>query len=247
MTLALDTTDGTPRLHTSIQLVRQVISGAGCGVPAAALTDCAVADWVRAHGVTVTAGDDDDLDLVQHHGIRPTQTVFSCSPLIDPLRRAVHLGVFRFAVTTAPQITRLGECIQRTSYLYLDERAPLVFGDRRLKVIGLRGDVDDSGGAVEWASTAERLLCRMALLKTCGSPIHRIMLSGGSTELWLDDQTPALISIVSAVDDALREGCDRWQLPRPAVTLAPLTVADRAPSPGGHRRIRAPRLGHHLA
>lgn len=228
MTLALETTDGAPQLHTSIQLMRRVISSAGCGVPAAALDDRALAAWVRLHGVTVTAHDDDELDSVQYNGIRPVQIVFRCGPVSDPIRRAVNLGVSRFIVSTPQQMTRLAECAQRTKYIYLDDHSPLVLGDRRLKVIGLHSDVDDSGGAVEWASVAERLLCRTALLKTCGSSIKRITLSGGSTEIWLNNQAPQLTSIVCAVDDALREGCERWQLSRPAVTLSPLTVADRA-------------------
>ena len=222
MTLAFDATDCTPRIHTSIQLVRHVISGAGYGVPAPALNNHGLAAWVRAQGITVTAHDDDELDLLQYNGIRPTQVVFRCGPVTGSIRRAVNLGVFRFIVRTPQQIARLSECAQRTKYVYLDEESPLVIADRRLKVIGLHGDVDDSGGAVEWAAAAERLLCRSVLLKTCGSPIHRIMLSGGSTDIWLTNQAPQLTSIVHAVDDALREGCERWQLARPAVTLAPL-------------------------
>jgi hypothetical protein len=227
MTLALDATDCAPRLHDSIQLMRGVISSAGYGVPAVTLHDRALAAWVRAQGITVTAHDDDELDLVQYSGIRPTQIVFRCGPMTDSIRRAVNLGVFRFVVCTEHQIARLSQCAQRTKYLYLDEHSPLVLGNRRLKVIGLHSDVDDSGGVLEWASVAERLLCRSALLKTCGSPIHRIMLSGGSTEIWLNDQAPQLTSIVCAVDEALREGCERWQLPRPAVTLTPSTATGR--------------------
>ena len=168
MTVALDdpgTADVVP-LHTSIQLVRQVISGAGCGVPATALTDRTVAAWVRAHGVTVIAHGDDELDLVQYRGIRPTQIVFRASQASDAIRRAVNLGVFRFIVETGLQIARLGECAQRTKYLYLDEHSPLVLGNRRLKVIGLHSDVENAGDVMEWASATERLLCRTALLKT---------------------------------------------------------------------------------
>lgn len=212
MTLALDLPDHTARLQESIQLTRRVISGAGYGVPASALNDHALAAWVREHGITVTAHDDDELDVVQFNGIRPTQIVFRCGPATATIRRAVNLGVFRFIVRTEHQIARLSECAQRTRYVYLDDCSPLVLGNRRLKVIGLHGDVGDAGDALDWASTAERLLCRTALLKTCGSPVHRIMLSGGSTS--------QLTSVVTAVDEALREGCRRWQLARPAVTLA---------------------------
>lgn len=205
--------------------MRSVIANAGYGVPATALDDRSVATWVRTHGVTVTARDDDELDRVRYHGIRPTQVIFRCGSVSNSTRRAVNLGVFRFIVCTPPQIARLAECAERPKYVYLDEHSPLVLGDRRLKVIGLYGDVDDPGGAVEWASVAERLLCRTALLKTCGSPIRRIMLSGGSTDMWLNNQAPQLTSVVHAVDEALRDGCERWQLPRPAVTLSPLVMA----------------------
>ncbi len=196
-------------------------------MPASALNDHDLATWVRGQGITVIVHDDDELDLVQYNSIRPTQIVFRCGSAIGCIRRAVDLGAFRFVVRTEQQIARLGECAQRTMYVYLDDRAPLVLGDRRLKVIGLHSAVDDSGGAVEWASAAERLLCRMALLRTCGSPIHRIMLSGGSTEIWLHDQAPQLTSIVRAVNDALRDGCQRWEITRPAVTLASATDTSR--------------------
>jgi hypothetical protein len=242
MTPALDATDCAPQLHTSIQLMRRVISSAGCGVPAAALTDQGLADWVRAHAVTVTAHDDDELDLLQYNGIRPVQIVLRCGPAAAPIRRAVDLGVCRFIIGTAQQMARLADYAHRTNYIYLDDQSPLVLGDRRLKVIGLHGDVDDSGGAVEWASVAERLLCRSALLKTCGSSITRLTLSGGSTEIWLNDQARQLTSIVWAVDEALREGCDRWHLSRPAVTLSPLTMAPGARAGAGARRTSTRRL-----
>jgi hypothetical protein len=226
MTLALDTADCVPRLDSSIHLVRGVISSAGCGVPATVLNDATLAAWVSAHGVTVIAHDGSELDLSRDSGIRPAQIVFRCGTGTDSIHRAVSLGVTRFTLSTEQQIVHLGRCTKRTKYVYLDDRSPLVLGDRRLKVVGLHGDVDDTGGAVEWASVAERLLCRTALLKTCGSPVKRIMLSGGSTELWLSSPAARLTSIVRAVDDALQKGCERWQLPRPAVTFAPLMFTD---------------------
>jgi hypothetical protein len=100
-------------------------------------------------------------------GLGSAQIVFRCGTATDSIRRAVSLGVTRFTLSTEQQIVHLGRCTQRTKYVYLDDRSPLVLGDRRLKVVGLHGDVDDTGGAVEWASMAERLLCRTALLKTC--------------------------------------------------------------------------------
>lgn len=236
MTLALHTADCARLLDESLHLVRGVIPGAGYGVPAAALEDRTVAGWVRFRGVTVTVQRDDELDLVRDSGIRINQVVFRCGTVTNSIRRAVNLGATRFIVGTVQQMAGLAQCAQRTKYVYLDEHSPLVLGDRRLTVIGLHTDLDDSGGAVEWASAAERLLCRTALLKTCGSPVKRIMLSGGSTDIWLHYDAPHLTSMVHAVDDALRDGCDRRQVARPAVTLAPLIAPSleecRRPVPG---------------
>ena len=68
------------------------------------------------------------------------------------------------------------------------------------------------------------------------------MLTGGSADLWLNDREPQLTSIVCAVDAALQTGCERWQLPRPAVTLAPWAVAGALTAqPVGHRPVQSPR------
>jgi hypothetical protein len=224
MTFVLGMTEHAPHLHKSVELVKGMIPGAGCGVPADALTDHALATWVRAHGLTVTAHDDDELDLLRFRGIRPVQILWRCGMAAGPIRRAVTLGVSRFIVDTPQQMARLAEDTRSTKYIYLDVQSPLVLGDRHLKVIGVHGDVDDSDGTVEWASVTERLLCRAALLKTCGASTKRITLSGGSTDLWANDPTERLAAIVTAVDDALRDGCARWQLPRPAVSISPLTL-----------------------
>lgn len=239
MTPAADTLECVP-LHTSIQLMRAVLTNAACAVPAAALTDPALADWVRTQGVTVTAHDDNELDLLQYIGIRPVQIIFRCGSATTPIRRAVALGVPRFIVATSQQITHVAEGAKDTKYVYLDEHAPLVLGDRRLKVMGLHSDVENAGVATEWACVVERLLARSAVLKTCGSPIKRIALTGGSTAMWLQDSAHQLTSIVSAVDEALRDGSERWHVTRPAATLSPVTVGNSfdLASPVHNRRRR---------
>jgi hypothetical protein len=224
MTSTLEMTDHAPQLHRSVELMKAIIPGVGCGVPAGALDDHALAAWVRAHGLTVTAHDDGELDLLRFHGIRPIQVVWRCGVDARPIRRSLGFGVSRFIVDRPEQMDRLAEDGNGTKYIYLDEGSPLVVGDRQLKVIGLHGDVDDSDGTMEWGTAAERLLCRAALLKTCGASIKRITLSGGSTDMWMTDSHEQLATVASAVDDALREGCARWQLPRPTVSISPLTL-----------------------
>ena len=192
-------------------------------LPAAALTEPALADWARAHSVSVTAHDGRDLDLVRRHRIRPFQVVYRCGPDSAVTRRAVGLGVRRFIVRTAHQMARLDECADGTKYLYLDDHAPLMLGDRHLKVIGLHADVADATATDAWATAAVALVRRAAVLQACGAGVKRLALSGGSTGLWLHEHRRAA-TIVDAVDQAVCRECDHSRLPRPVVTFSPLTA-----------------------
>ncbi|WP_032379956.1 hypothetical protein [Rhodococcoides fascians] len=225
MTLSLQAPDHSTQLHNSIHLMRRVIPGVGFGIRAAELGDRALATWVRNSGVTVLAHDDDELDRAQLSGIRPNHIVFRCGAGTDGIRSAVHRGVFRFLVGTEPQIARLTQCAQRTKYVYLDSDAPAALCGHRVQVVGLHSDVSNSSDPDEWASAAERLLRRVSESTTCGSPMHRIILSGGSTEEWMSYSVPYLTSVVRSVDAALRDGCNRWNLPRPAVSVIPAQAA----------------------
>lgn len=218
----LDVPVAKHRLPVSIRSVRRILPMAGCGLPAGALRDPGVAAWVRTHGVTVNACGDDELELVRAGGVRSTQVVLRCGPVTETIRRAVGLGVVHFVVSTERHVDVLAACAKQKMYVYLDDRGPAVIGERRLEIVGMHCDVDDSGGSLEWGAAAERLLCRIALMKTCGLPLTRISLAGGSVATWLAGGRQELTAIASAVDDALDEGCDRWRLPRPAVALAPL-------------------------
>lgn len=195
---------------------------AGCAVPAGALRDPGVAAWVRAHGLAVTVCGGEELDLVESSGVRPIHVVVRCSPVSHTIRRAAELGVVRFVVSTDRHVDVLAGCAAPIRHVYLDDRGPAVLGERRLDVVGMHCDVDDSKGSPEWGVVTERLLSRMALMHTFGLRLTRISLAGGSTETWLAGGTAELKAVASAVDEALDAGCARWRLPRPAVVLAPL-------------------------
>ncbi|MDO3403614.1 hypothetical protein QWI29_26505 [Mycolicibacterium neoaurum] len=195
---------------------------AGHSVPAAALRDRRTANWVRSHGISVTACDDRDLDLVRSYGIRSRQVIFRCPAAPATLRRADDLGVSRFVVTTGAQLTRLATCAGRNHYVYLDDDAPLMLGDPKVKVIGLHTRVDDQ----DWAGSARKLVARSAVLLACGSMVRRIMLSGGPVELWLDVNCDRARQIVADVDAAVRAEAEYWHVPAPAVSMAALSTGN---------------------
>lgn len=210
------------RLVSAIRSVRRILPMAGCAVPAAALRDPAVAAWVRAQGLAVTACGDDELDLVRAGGIRPVHVVLRCCPETTTIRRAAALGVVRYVVSADRHVDVLTECPAPTKHVYLDDRGPAVLGERRLDVVGMHCDVDVRRGVDEWAAATERLLARIALMRECGLTLTRVSLAGGPVGTWLAGGGQELTAIATAVDEALDDGCARWRLPRPAVALAPL-------------------------
>lgn len=207
-------------LPAPIRRVRRVLPMSSCSVPARALRDPAVAGWVRAHGITVIARGDEDLEHTCHRGIRAEHIMLRCDATTSTIRTAVGAGVVRFMVSTERHVDVLAARGHPGLAVYLDDRGPAVIGERHLQVVGLHADVDDSAGAVEWGVQADRLLCRTAVLRTCGLTLSRLSLTGGDTAEWVYGAASSSAA-AAAVDGALTEGCARWRLPRPAVMLGP--------------------------
>ncbi|KWX65591.1 hypothetical protein [Mycobacterium sp. NAZ190054] len=222
MTL-VELSPGRHRLPASVQSVRQILAMAGCGLPAAALHNPAVAVCVRAQGLAVTVCSQDELALAQAGGVRPLQVVLRCRDSAT-IRRAAALGVVRFVVSTARHVDVLASCPQSRRHVYLEEGAPVVLGERPPEVVGMHCDISGSPGPDQWGAAAEQLLGRIALMRDGGSTLPRISMSGGSAQIWLGGHTRQLRRIAAAVDEALDDGCARWRLPRPAVALTPLTT-----------------------
>ena len=210
------------RLAASVHAVRRILPMAGCAIPAVALRDPMVAAWVRAHGLAVTACGGEELELVRAAGVRPLHVVLRCCPVSETIRRAAGLGVVRFVVSSDRHVDALTACPQPSKYVYLDEAGPAVAGERRLDIVGMHCDVADPDDPGQWGGAAERLLGRMAQMRSWGAELTRISLAGGPASAWLAGDTRGLGAIACAVDDALDDGCARWRLPRPAVVLAPL-------------------------
>lgn len=219
----LDMTAGSRRhrLPVSMRAIRRLLPLAGCGLPATVLNDRSVAAWVRAHGVTVYAGDGAELDLAGQCGVRPAQVVLRCGRTAEPIVGALDLGVNRFVVTCEQHLDVLMACAHHDTYLHVDDECPAaVVGEGCLDVIGLHCDVQASG-PLDWGAAAARLLGRIAQLRADGSALMRISLTGGSMAVWMEGDKAELKAIAAAVDDAIDEGCARWRLPRPSVTFAP--------------------------
>ena len=208
-----------------MRVIRRLLPLAGCGLPAAVLDDPAVADWVRTHGVTVYASDSTEVDLASRCGVPVAQVVLRCGGSDEPIRHAAAAGVQRFVVSTGHQLGMLIPCAPPGTLVHVDHGCPAVPAPGCLDVIGLHCDVAGCT-PTDWGSAAERLLGRIAQLRSGGPPLTRISLTGGPTAAWIDGDRSALAAIAAAVDEAIDDGCARWRLPRPTVTFAPSASSD---------------------
>ncbi|MCF6388101.1 hypothetical protein L2K20_14070 [Mycobacterium sp. MBM] len=218
----LDTHACSPhRLRASIRSVRRVLPRASCGLPAALLVDPMVAAWVRGHGVTVYAGDAHGLGLVGAAGVPPEQVVWQCGPSPIGISGALSCGVRRFVASAPGQLNTLADLAPGAASVHLDHGCVMDAGPAvAVGVIGIHCCVGTSV-PTQWGSAAELLLARIAGLRRLGVDVTRISLVGGPADAWLRADKNELMALASAVDDAIDEGCARWRLPRPALTLGP--------------------------
>ena len=193
-------------------------------MPASVLSDPSVAGWVRTHGVTVYADDGDELGLAGACGVRPAQVVLRCGRSAEPIVGALDLGVNRFVVSCEQHVDVLRACAHHDTYVHVDDECPAVSGEGCLDVIGLHCDIGASG-PLDWGAATGRLLGRIAELRVDGSALTRISLTGGPMAVWIEGDKAELRAIAAVVDDAIDEGCARWRIPRPSVTLAPSVSA----------------------
>ncbi len=204
-----------------MRVVRRVLPKSACGLPAVLLADPLVSAWVRAHGVSVYVADAWELGLVRSAGVAPEQVLWRCGSSSVGISGALSCGVTRFVASTPRHLNVLAELTGGAAAVHLDLGCLLAdYRPTGLDVVGIHCSVDSSEPLL-WADAAAQLLGRVAALRRDGAEVTRISLDGGPATAWLRADKQLLTAIASAVDDAIDDGCARWRLPRPVLTLGP--------------------------
>lgn len=133
-------------------------------LPGAWLRDSLVAASIRDQGCAVTACGDDELDLAVASDVIPSDVVIRCASDSATIRRGASFGVMRYVVSTERHIAVLAENSAFAKHVYLEERGPVVLGERRLNILGMHCEVGDYRGPSEWAAAVERLLARASAI-----------------------------------------------------------------------------------
>lgn len=151
-------------------------------------------------------------------GIAPRRMIFHCAGATGrTIHDAIGLGVGQFIVDSESAVAMLGACADRPQHVLVDvtSGAPdwllkAVLAEERLSMTGLYSELGYPEAALL------RVLEHMADVRSR----HGILLSRVGVVVRGGHALP-IESMAEAIGDAIDEGCARFRLQRPALTVFP--------------------------
>ena len=183
--------------------------------PAAALRSAEIARRVVDQGMWVDVRSGAELDEVLTASVSPKHIGVHCDDLSsNEMVWAASLDVGRLVVSSAYQ-AEMVSCVRgrrpHNVWLQSGSDAAVLDGCRGLRLAGLDASCGDCG----YAHAIDALMGESAdLRKETGIIIGHLGISGWQLSS----------DVVDEVDDAVTEGCIRYRLPRPQVTLCGSTL-----------------------
>ena len=185
--------------------------------PVRVLRTPGAAQWLRGHGLGLSANCDDDLARVITAGVAPRRVVLHCDDL--PARtmwHAVGLGVGQYIVGSREQMSTLSACAERPQCVVLDvtdepddAMVEAMLDQPNLEVSGLHSGLDR-------IDTVDEMIAVMAQLRYHrGTLLTRLSVAVSGT-----DERP-IEAIAGQLDDTVEGGCARFRYPRPVVQVCP--------------------------
>jgi diaminopimelate decarboxylase len=186
--------------------------------PATLLALPAAANWVYDRGCEVDARSPQGISFTLSARIAPARVILHCTGATGrTLYDALSLGVGQFIVDSQNTAAMLGACAQRPQHVLVDvtSGAPgwlfkAVLAEERLTMTGLYSELGYPEDGVL------RMLEQMSDVRSR----HGMTLSGIGIGIRGGHASP-VEAVAERVADALEEGCARFRLPRPALTVFP--------------------------
>lgn len=189
-------------------MLLSAVPGIEIACPAASLRDSDVARRVVRSGLLVSAVGGAELDAALAIGVAPGRIGVHCDDLTDDeILRAARLGVGRLVISSAHQADVVSSCAGlglRGVWLQMGCDVSVLRGRPGLRIAGLEAHCDD----VERPTVVDDLMGELADIRWCAL-VGRLGISG----LHVDRD------VVDEIDDAVIEGCIKYRLPRPQLTL----------------------------
>jgi Pyridoxal-dependent decarboxylase, pyridoxal binding domain len=212
------TDDGHSDVAARCNRWRKAFRDADVAYPATVLAIPLAASWIRERGCGVDAHSPQGIAFAMSAGVAPARVMFHCNSATGrTITDALSLGVGQFIVDSESGVVMLGACAERPQHVLIevtgdgtDGLVAAVLAEEQLTLTGFYNEADNPADAVlpifelmaDVRSRRGLLLSRMGVAVRDGHPT--------SPE-----------SLAEAICDAVEEGCARFRLPRPALTVFP--------------------------
>jgi diaminopimelate decarboxylase len=216
---ARTSTDGDqPDVVARCNRWRKAFRDSDVAYPATILAIPLAANWVREKRCEVDARSPQGIAFAMSARVSPARVLFHCSCAAGrTMTDALGLGIGQFIVDSESAAVKLGSCAERPQHVVVDVSCgeadglvAAVLGEEQLTLTGFYTEADDPHTAVlaMFEHAADARSRHGVLLSRIGIAVH----NGWSTSPeWLAEE----------ICDAVEEGCARFRLPRPALTVFP--------------------------
>lgn len=189
-------------------MLLSAVPGIEIACPAVSLRESDVARRVVRSGLLVSAGSGLELDSALAAGVAPGRIGVHCDDLTDDeILQAARIGIGRLVISSAHQADVVSSCSGlglRGVWLQAGCGVSVLRGRPGLCMTGLEAHCDGA----EHSTVVDSLMGELADIRW-NALVGRLGISG----LHVDPD------VVDEIDDAVTEGCIRYRLPRPQLTL----------------------------
>ena len=208
-------------------------------LPAEALRNDLIAQWVRDNGLCVEAYTGDELAVALAASIRPAQLIVCADTMSESdLRASVALHPGRVVITAMDHVALLADAVGhghqrivvhvrgavaagfRFDTAAFDAAIERILGLRALALLGLYCDLgagEDESSACA-AAIADMIIEMARIRRHHDMVLTRLGLAGGCL---IPSGGQGLPQLAEQIDEALGEACARLRFPRPRVDVFP--------------------------
>ena len=186
--------------------------------PATVLAIPLAAKWVRDKRCEVDARSPQGVAFAMSARLSPGRVLFHCNGTAGrTLTDALGLGIGQFIVDSESAAVKLGSCAERPQHVVVDVSGgeadglvAAVLAEEQLTMTGFYAEADDLHTAVSamFEHAADARSRHGVLLSRIGIAVH---IGWSNSPEWLAEE----------ISFAVEDGCARFRLPRPAVTVFP--------------------------
>lgn len=212
------TDGGQPDVVARCDRWRKAFRYSDVAYPATVLAIPSAANWIREKRCEVDAHSPQGIAFAMSARLSPGRVLFHCSNATGrAMTDALGLGIGQFIVGSEIAAVKLGACAERPqpglvdlSCGEVDGLVAAVLGEQQLTLTGFYSEADDPHAAVlaMFEHTADARSRHGVLLSRMG-----VAMRDGR---WTSPEV-----LADEICDAVEEGCARFRLPRPALTVFP--------------------------